>query len=163
MPPSRSARRQLLREEVMAGRLCEPLAGQDRLQSLNCHDSQSSMIICLDDGLFNVFLLFWSERTILVQSFRVVSRGLVQYLQTRGGRGSARPASGGGGGSGGGARAHRWEQLRRAARRAGGCFLLCGRGRRPGGCGGRARLPRRRRVPHLQTWSPATGEVSSTW
>nr|XP_060481112.1 vasodilator-stimulated phosphoprotein-like [Panthera onca] len=68
-----------------------------------------------------------------------------RHLQKRGGGGSARPPLGGGGGSGGGARAHRWEQLRRAARRAGGCFLRCGRGRQPGGCGGRARLPRRRR------------------
>lgn len=70
--------------------------------------------------------------------------------------GSARPPSGGGGGSGGGARAHRWEQLRRAARRAGGCFLLCGRGRRPGGCGGRARLPRRRRVSVVAAGGPVT-------
>lgn len=59
-------------------------------------------------------------------------------------------------GGGGGAREHRWEQLRRAARRAGGCFLRCGRGRRPGGCGGRVRLPRRLRVSVGAAAGPVT-------
>lgn len=61
--PKQISQKATLREEVMAGRLCEPLAGQDRLQSLNGHDSQSSLSLSScgqnkdQEGLWNFRML----------------------------------------------------------------------------------------------------------